>query len=57
NRDNSSDSRFHVGFVPYENMVGRANIIFFSIAGGYSPLEVWQWPSEMRVGRLFDWVH
>lgn len=56
NRDNSTDSRFTVGFVPHENLVGRANIIFFSIAGGHSPLEIWQWPSEMRVDRLFDWV-
>ena len=56
NRDNSADSRFSVGFVPYENLVGRANIIFFSIAGGSSPLEVWKWPSEMRASRLFQWV-
>ena len=38
NRDNSSDSRFDVGYVPLENFVGRANIIFFSIAGKASPL-------------------
>jgi signal peptidase I len=57
NRDNSSDSRFTVGFVPAENLVGRANVIFFSIAGGASPLEVWKWPSEMRAGRLFNFVH
>ncbi|MBO6719240.1 MAG: signal peptidase I [Rhizobiaceae bacterium] len=56
NRDNSTDSRFTVGFVPHENLVGRANIIFFSIAGGHSPLEIWQWPTEMRATRLFDWV-
>jgi signal peptidase I len=56
NRDNSTDSRFTVGFVPAENLVGRANIIFFSIAGGASPLEVWKWPSLMRASRLFSWV-
>ncbi len=53
NRDNSSDSRFNVGFVPMENLVGRANIIFFSIAGGASPVEIWRWPSEVRMDRLF----
>ena len=56
NRDNSTDSRFNVGFVPAENLVGRANIIFFSIAGGASPLEIWKWPSELRPSRLFTWV-
>ncbi|MBX8828000.1 signal peptidase I, partial [Ochrobactrum sp. SFR4] len=30
NRDNSLDSRYSVGYVPYENFVGRANVIFFS---------------------------
>jgi signal peptidase I len=56
NRDNSTDSRFSVGFVPAENLVGRANIIFFSIADGASPLEIWKWPSEMRASRLFKFV-
>lgn len=54
NRDNSADSRSLVGFVPLENFVGRANIIFFSIANGASPLEVWRWPTELRAGRFFD---
>jgi len=31
NRDNSSDSRFEVGYVPAENLVGRADVIFLSI--------------------------
>jgi signal peptidase I len=56
NRDNSSDSRFTVGFVPEENLVGRANIIFFSIADGASPLEIWKWPTDMRPSRLFNFV-
>src|SRR5262249_56664268 len=30
NRDNSNDSRVGVGTVPFENLVGRAQIIFFS---------------------------
>lgn len=56
NRDNSSDSRFQVGMVPFENLVGRANIIFFSIAGGNSPLEIWKWPTEVRPSRFFNMV-
>jgi len=57
NRDNSLDSRFGVGYVPYENLVGRANIIFFSIADKASPLEIWKWPSDVRFSRLFTWVN
>lgn len=57
NRDNSTDSRFTVGFVPEENLVGRANIIFFSIADGASPLELWKWPGSLRPARLFTMVH
>ncbi len=56
NRDNSTDSRFSVGYVPAENLVGKANIIFFSIADGASPLEIWKWPTDMRPGRLFNFV-
>jgi signal peptidase I len=57
NRDNSSDSRFTVGYVPAENLVGRANLIFFSIADGASPLEIWKWPTSMRLSRLFHFVN
>ena len=56
NRDNSTDSRFNVGFVPFENLVGRANIIFFSIADSASPLEIWKWPTELRASRLLNFV-
>jgi signal peptidase I len=56
NRDNSTDSRFSVGYVPEDHLVGRANVIFFSIAGGASPLEIWRWPSELRPSRFLDWV-
>jgi len=54
NRDNSLDSRFDVGFVPLENFVGRASIIFFSIADESSPLAIWKWPSDLRLGRFFQ---
>jgi signal peptidase I len=54
NRDNSADSRFEVGFVPFENFVGRANIIFFSMEEGTSPLAVWKWPTDLRYDRLFE---
>ena len=53
NRDNSSDSRLSVGFVPLENFVGKANVIFFSIRNQKHPLAVWEWPENLRVDRFF----
>ena len=53
NRDNSADSRFEVGFVPFENFVGKASILFFSIKDESHPLAVWKWPSDLRPERLF----
>jgi signal peptidase I len=55
NRDNSQDSRFQnvVGYVPVENYVGRADIIFFSISPEASLWEVWKWPFAIRWGRFF----
>lgn len=54
NRDNSTDSRFSVGFVPFENLVGKAQVIFFSVRDGASPLEFWKWPSVVRGSRIFS---
>ncbi|NDV86640.1 signal peptidase I [Aurantimonas aggregata] len=56
NRDNSLDSRFDVGYVPFENLVGKAQMIFFSIEGDVSPLEIWQWPTELRPSRITTWL-
>ena len=68
NRDNSVDSRFDpktdegggVGFVPYENLVGRADVIFYSCAsdepGRCSWFKPWNWPSDIRWSRFFDLV-
>jgi signal peptidase I len=57
NRDNSLDSRFDVGFVPVENLVGRASVIFFSVGNDTSFREFWKWPSNMRWDRLFKGVN
>ena len=55
NRDNSLDSRDRsVGYVPFENFVGRAEIIFFSIEDGASGWKVWEWPWTVRWSRLFS---
>jgi signal peptidase I len=55
NRDNSLDSRATsaVGFVPIENLVGRAEFIWFSVDGSAAWWEVWGWPFAIRWGRLF----
>ncbi len=59
NRDNSQDSRVmsKVGFVPYENIVGRAEIIFFSLGDDTPAWAVWKWPFAIRYGRLLDIIH
>ncbi|MCE6074532.1 signal peptidase I [Agrobacterium vitis] len=56
NRDNSADSRFDVGMVPAENLIGRASVIFFSLGNNTSFREIWKWPSNMRWDRLFKVV-
>jgi signal peptidase I len=57
NRDNSTDSRFpQVGYVPFENIIGRAQIIFFSIADGEPAWQIWRWPSAVRWSRLLTLV-
>ena len=54
NRDNSTDSRVSpsalgVGFVPFENLIGRADRVMFSSAGR-SMLFFWTW----RADRFFE---
>ena len=60
NRDNSSDSRdpnSGVGYVPAENLVGRAVFIFYSTDGYSRWWEVWNWPFTIRYDRLFSAIH
>jgi signal peptidase I len=58
NRDNSTDSRVlsQVGYVPVDNIVGRAEIIFFSVGEGEAAWKVWRWPWVVRWERLFSIV-
>jgi len=62
NRDNSTDSRaqWHVGYVPFDNFIGRAEIIFFSGAvdepGAFSLFTPWTWPFDVRWSRFFNLV-
>lgn len=61
NRDNSLDSRDMssqgVGYVPYENFVGRAEIIFFSINSDGAAWKIWEWPTSVRWSRIFNSIH
>jgi signal peptidase I len=58
NRDNSTDSRFgrYVGYVPHENLVGPAQVLFFSFDDRTRWYEIWRWPISIRGSRLFDLV-
>ena len=61
NRDNSSDSRLSgdqggVGYVPFENLIGRGEIIFFSIGDDTPAWQIWKWPWTVRWDRIFQRV-
>ena len=57
NRDNSRDSRTtSVGMVPAENLVGRAERLFFSHNSSAHLWEIWKWPFAIRYGRLGDGI-
>ena len=57
NRDNSHRqprSSPSVGYVPFENLVGRAEIIFFSIDEDAAAWQFWEWPWTVRWDRIFE---
>ncbi len=61
NRDNSTDSRVPpssggVGYVPFENLVGKADLIFFSVKEGSPAWAIWEWPWSVRWDRLFHFI-
>ena len=57
NRDNSQDSRYDesagVGYVPAENLIGKAEIILFSWSPGASLWNPISWFSKVRPSRFF----
>ncbi|MGH7064523.1 MAG: signal peptidase I [Stellaceae bacterium] len=59
NRDNSEDSRVlsAVGYVPAENLIGKAQFLFFSTDGSAALWEPWKWPFAIRYSRLFRGIH
>jgi signal peptidase I len=57
NRDNSDDSRLNLGYVPIENLVGRADRRFISLTAGAHLWEIWRWPWTLRVSRFFGSTH
>ncbi|MBE9604901.1 signal peptidase I [Acetobacteraceae bacterium H6797] len=59
NRDNSADSRVmsQVGFIPVENLVGRAEFLFFSIDDTAVWWQPWTWPFAIRWSRLFHGIN
>jgi len=57
NRDCSKDSRFlsSVGYVTFNNLVGKASLIFFSNdkkKGNF--FKFWKWHKSIRIGRFFN---
>ncbi len=56
NRDCSKDSRFlgSVGYVPFNNFVGKARVIFFSSDNNIgSVFKFWNWNNILRYERFF----
>ena len=53
NRDNSQDSRFlnRVGYIPIENLIGKAQYIFFSLKNSRF-FQFWKWPKSIRFKRI-----
>ena len=56
----TTSPRYGVGYVPFENLVGRAEIIFFSAAvddpSAFRLTSPWTWPMDIRWGRIFHLV-
>ncbi len=56
NRDRSDDSRVSVGFVPFENLIGKARFLFFSHNPDEPWYKPWVWPRKIRWSRIFSTI-
>jgi signal peptidase I len=58
-RDNSADSRFlnELGYIPAENLIGRADIRLVSFDPGARAWQLWKYPGAVRFGRFFGVIH
>jgi len=45
-----------VGFVPFENLIGRARVIFFSVGHREPAWHFWTWPWTLRWSRMLTIV-
>lgn len=54
-RDNSADSRYldALGYIPAENLIGRADVRLVSFEPGARAWQVWTWPWSVRFSRFF----
>ena len=43
--------------MPFENLIGRGEVIFFSIAEDTPAWQIWRWPWAVRWNRIFQRVH
>jgi signal peptidase I len=59
NRDRSADSRVlnQVGYVAFDNFIGKAEARFFSIKNNLPPWALWEWPANVRWDRMFQAVN
>ena len=55
NRDNSTDSRYSniIGYIPAENLIGRAEVVFFSVDQDWSLWRIWELPGAVRWERIW----
>lgn len=59
NRDRSQDSRVlsAVGYVPFGNLIGKGEARFFSIQDNIPPWQIWRWPGNVRLDRMFESIY